>query len=401
MSFLLDFLEYTDGKPSPEIFRIWSGISCVAGALERRVWIANQAGRVYPNLFVLLVAPPAIGKDMSIDPVTSLWRSTKGKIKVGSDSLTRASLLDEMENAKNILLLSPDKANGSGELLEYHALAVANPEFGNLVGEYDLYFLSLLTALYNCKETFDATTRTSKSVFLKNVCLNILCGWQPATMAHIVPEAAWGQGFMARMLMVYAASMPKVDLWGDEDYFTRPHLKKKLEDYILKMTDLYGRYSVQPEAIEYFREWEKTNFAPVPKHPRLIHYLPRRGLFLRKLCMISAASSRLELIITLKDMEIAKAWLLSAESSMAEVFKDMAGKSDSIVLDEFHQEVWSFYGASGNQPVQHGYLCRLLKDKVTVDRYPRIIEAAKNLGMIEYLGEGMYRPKAPDSWIRK
>src|SRR6266481_9773574 len=49
------FMDYTGGLPSPAIFRLWAGISTLAGAQERRTRVMSAGRPIYPNLYVLLV----------------------------------------------------------------------------------------------------------------------------------------------------------------------------------------------------------------------------------------------------------------------------------------------------------------------------------------------------------
>src|SRR5438067_5724999 len=72
VDFIESFLKLTEGTRTPELFRLWSAIALVGGALERRVWINNGDGTVFPNMFILLVAPPGVGKFV-IEEVRSLW----------------------------------------------------------------------------------------------------------------------------------------------------------------------------------------------------------------------------------------------------------------------------------------------------------------------------------------
>lgn len=61
------FLDYTSGLPSPENFRLWAGITAVSGILERRCWVETAQSQIFPNIFTLLVGPPATGKCLSPD----------------------------------------------------------------------------------------------------------------------------------------------------------------------------------------------------------------------------------------------------------------------------------------------------------------------------------------------
>lgn len=62
----LGWVFYGIYRTLPEIFRQWGGISCVAGASERKVWIRSMKMDLYPNLYTILVAPPGISKSVAL-----------------------------------------------------------------------------------------------------------------------------------------------------------------------------------------------------------------------------------------------------------------------------------------------------------------------------------------------
>ena len=72
MDWIDTYLKYTKGTPTPSIFRLWSAITAVSGAVERRVWVETGKGKLYPNLYTLLVGPPGSGKSQAIKPVKEL-----------------------------------------------------------------------------------------------------------------------------------------------------------------------------------------------------------------------------------------------------------------------------------------------------------------------------------------
>ena len=81
-SWIAGYEEYTSLTPAPDIYRKWAAVSCVAGALERRVWVKTNSGTLYPNLFLLFVGPPGTGKDPAINPIRELWTRVKN-LKMG------------------------------------------------------------------------------------------------------------------------------------------------------------------------------------------------------------------------------------------------------------------------------------------------------------------------------
>ena len=59
---------------APPMFRTWAAISAVAGVMERRMSVNVGYGPLYPNMYVVLVAPPGIGKTELTSQVWGFWK---------------------------------------------------------------------------------------------------------------------------------------------------------------------------------------------------------------------------------------------------------------------------------------------------------------------------------------
>jgi len=55
-SWLRHYLDFTKGMESPEIFHFWVGISLIATALGRNVFLDRGYFKLYPNMFIVLLA---------------------------------------------------------------------------------------------------------------------------------------------------------------------------------------------------------------------------------------------------------------------------------------------------------------------------------------------------------
>src|SRR5882724_11244346 len=197
------YMSYTDGITSPEIYRLWSGISAIAGALERRVWVETSRGVLYPNMFCLLVGPPGVGKSNAISIVEELWYSSK-KFKVAPNNVTKAALVDALLEADRKIILP----NGGG-LVEYHCLLTSSSEFGVLVPAHDLEFLSVLNYIYDNPKVYRENRRSlNKNIEIIHPQITILAGTQPGFLASLLPEEAWSMGFTSRIIMIYAGVPP-------------------------------------------------------------------------------------------------------------------------------------------------------------------------------------------------
>lgn len=384
-------MELTDGKPTPEIFRLWAGISAIAGALERRVWVDTAQSIVYPNLYILLVGPPASGKTQAIDPVADLWLSAK-RFHTAPNSITSASLIDALAEADRKIIVPPPDM-----LIEYHALQVPASELGVLVNKHDMEFLSNLNYIYDNPKTYRQKRRHQnggKELQIVHPMLNILAGTQPGFLASLLPDEAWHMGTMSRMIMIYAHQSPHRELFG-----ALPP-KGPIYDSLLKamnvMADLRGQFQWEPQVAMEFEHWFKAKLPPIPTHSKLTYYSGRRVLHMLKLCMVAAISrSRLELVIRLADFERARDWMLSAEKFMPDIFRDMYGKSDHQLIEDLHLFLWGLWIKGGKKSLHESVLYSYLQLRCPVDKIPRIIEAALRADVLvrEAGSIPMYYPK--------
>lgn len=379
------FLEYTSGIASPEIFRLWAGIGMVAALLERRVYVETAGERLYPNLYVLLVAPPGVGKTQAIKATKAFWKKVPG-LFVSPDNMTKASLIDSLQKASRKLVKSPT------ELIEFNSLQIAADELGVLMAEHNLDFLSHLNKIYDCPAEFEEDKRMFKEpIFIPEPQLNILAGTQPGFMASIFPDEAWGMGFTSRLIMVYSAQKLKVSLF-DTKAKSVPDFTALVDDMKTVM-DLYGRISWTKDAQSLIMDWHMRGHAESePQHTKLEHYVVRRILHLLKLCMVASISRSNEMLIREEDFHRALTWLLMAEATMPDVFRNMTQKSDAMVIQELHFFLWTLYSKE-KKPVHMSRLVHFLQAKVPSERIMRILEIAERANIvIRMAGTETFRP---------
>ena len=374
MDWIDRYMEYTDGIPSPEIFRLWSGISTLAGALERRVWISTSRSVLFPNLFVLLVAPPAVGKSQAIVNVSELWYATK-KFKIAPDNVTKASLIDALDAADG------KRIAPGGALIEYHSLLTASSEFGVLVPAHDLEFLSVLNHIYDNPRTYRENRRSlHKNIEIVNPQLNIIAGTQPGFLASLLPEEAWSMGFTSRIIMVYSAMPIVVSLFKKQD--SREHLFKVLTAELVHFANVMGEAQWDEDAQQELERWAQGGCEPIPTHSKLQHYTGRRILHVLKLSLISAISRSSTPHITLWDVNRARDWLLHAEILMPDIFRDMSLKSDSQVILELHWFMWQLW-LKTKKPIHEGRAIHFLQQRLPAEKVERVLDIAVKSGILK------------------
>lgn len=356
----------------------------VAGALERRVWIKTRSKLTYPNLYILLVSPPGGGKGI-ISDVREFWRETIDPdtkdakcFHVAPDSVTKASLIDEIDDAETIRL----KGFSNGHF-KYQSLLVAAEEFEVLLPHYDPEFIGVLNAMFNNQEQYSERRRTGnrKVVELTRPQLNILGGVQPAYFVAHFPHYAWDTGLSRRAIMIYSEPGPPTSLLGESS--NTPALAKHILKRLSYIFDKYEEAKFGAGVLDALEAWHMQNGPPTPEHSRLQNYNKSRTEFVTKLSVISAVSRTNETIVHELDLRRAIGWLTEAEQKMPDVFRAMKLPSDELVLENLHQVIQREYVRTGKKPVPVQAIINWLSHTVTAERVFRMIDLAFATGAIE------------------
>lgn len=337
MDWIDEFMSLTEHLRIPKSFKLWTAIQTIACVLERRVWTETDIKPLRPNLYTILTGGPASGKTAMVSLCRDLLVDLTGPqgLFLGPDNPTKASFLDYLSNSS--------KAHPRGHLV-YSAMSVLCMELQVLISKYEKDFVADLTSLYDNLDNYTAPRRTSKSLDIPFPTLNILAAATPSAIGDIMPDTAWDQGFTSRLLFIY----------GTPPEMRRNILKKrKLEDYsklksLLKeyFYEFHGQVDWENPASEALDHWyNDEKMAPVPDYGRLANYAGRREQFILKLSMISAVSAGNGLTVSLKDFRRAQQWLFEAEETMPDVFRAMAQKSDTQILQDAHRFFWTKYNS--------------------------------------------------------
>ncbi len=388
-------MELTEGVNSPDQFRLWTAISLVAGACERRVWARAARAQTFLNLYVLLVGAPGVGKQV-ISLAKLLWKLTKepgldvGAFKVAPSQMTKASLVDSIAKAKQFKMVR-------GANLTYHSLLIAAEEFQVLLPTYDTEYIATLNEIFNNPDLpYEENRRTGsvKELSIENPQLNILAGVQPSYFVTTFPEEAWSTGLARRILMIYAGEPIFQELFQDaEEIIGSPGWLRLLES-LSHISTLYGQMQWESQAAERLANWHRAKGPPTPIHSKLVHYNNSRTMFGIKLAGISAVARSGGMTISDSDVVRGLTWLTSAEALMPDVFREMIGKSDTQVIDELHYMV-VMEVAKGKKPLKTEVLWEFLRQRVPSERIEKVMITAERSGILSHPGG------AQDLWVAK
>ena len=363
--------EYFSDSPCPTLFRRWSGISLLAGAMERKCWVKSLKKTLYPNLYVILVAPPGGGKSFLIEVVREFW-SNIGEHHIAPDSVSRASLADALKDAERHIVKVGEKT------YSFNSLLIASSELGNLITSYDGEFMSFLNHLYDCPPYKERKRGKGIEYELENAQLNLLAGTQPAYLNNLLPEGAWQQGFMSRTIIVYSGEV----IYGDLNLYEEPDniSPKSMDDkeksdlmHDLKIIgNTFKKFTWTKESASIMQRWYETGGEPAPDHPKLLGYCARRGAHLIKLCQVASISDCDDMVITIEHFKLALDWMIEVEYYMPDIFKAMSYGGDGQLMKDCWHFFYKIY-VKKQEPIRQARLISFLKDRTTGHNVERLL----------------------------
>lgn len=353
----------------------------IAGALERKVWLRAFKRTLYPSLYVLLTGGPGVGKTDALRGVTKYWE-TLPELHIAPSSVSRASLIDSI-NAAERSILRPSDAN---PYTKFNSLQAAVTEFGTFLSAYDTEFLSTLNDLYDCIRYKESKRHMKTSILMEAPQLNLIAGTTPAWLGGTLPETAWAEGFSSRLVMVYSGERVKVADPFDESPDDDAAEALFIED-LQKVHLMFGQFQFAEDVVEAFKAWYQLDCPPVPEHPKLEHYLPRRHIHFLKLCMILSAGRSSDMVIRMVDYQASMEMLLEAEQSMPDVFKAMRHNSDANVYDEVFAYVYTLF-MKEQKPIAEHRIIHYIGERMPTYAVTKVLEhmVSSNLLRIAAIG---------------
>lgn len=329
------FLEYSSYGEAPRRMYFWVGVSAIAGALRRHVWIDEVYFRWYPNFYIIIVAPPGIvSKTTTTSIGMDLLRKVPG-IHFGPSVVTWEALVQDFACAA-------EQFEVDGEFITQSPLTIESGEFGNLFDPKDRKMVDIFVSLWDSKDgKFEKRTKMSGNDCVVNPFINMIACTTPAWISENFSRYLIGGGFTSRSVLVYAGQKENYVAYPSEIAPTKEALRKMremlVEDLEHISTQLMGEYTLTPEAIEWGTAWYHDHYAnQIRKYDATLFggYVARKQTHIHKLAMIIAASQGDTLAITPDHLQTACQMMDDLEPDMHMVFSGIGKSEQSLNVDK-------------------------------------------------------------------
>lgn len=372
------FVRYASYGEAPTSFYWWVGISTIASALRRRVWIDEKFYQWTANQFIILVAPPGIvSKSTTVGIGTSLLKEIP-EIHFGPDIVTWPKLIEDMSKVTESVPL----INGSAvpHYITMSCLTLHASEFGNLMKPTDEEMTNVLIHMWDGqKGIFQKGTKTSGNDSIENPWINMIACTTPSWIRENFTDAKLEGGFASRCLFLYANQ--KRQLISYPHRCVPADFDSQREDLIhdLKIiANLLGEMTLSSEAEDWGDLWYANHCNS--KHKNLEHagnlggYLARKQTHIHKVAMALSAARRDTLEITLQDLQNAAEVVDSLEENFHHIFN--YGRTGATQVIAQIEEILSRYPS-----ISRTDLYSQLRKKCTWTEFNEALSSAINAGL--------------------
>lgn len=330
---LSGYMEYTAHSEAPDSFHFCTGISTLAGAVRRRVWIDELWYHYTPNFYIVLVGPPGVvTKSTSIGIGMSLLRKVPD-VKFGPPSMTWQFMNQALEEATQGVEIA------AGKVVSMSAITISASELGTFLRPEQGEFMDVLTHLWDGvpwgAQPWARGTKGEGELKVENPWINIIGATTPSWLKMNVPEHMIGGGLASRILFVYGEKKRHLVAYPTDQIVNKDHFKiqEKLIEDLIGISKLKGEYKLATDAREWGRSWYERLQSARPLHladERYSGYLSRKQTLLHKLALVLTLARRDEPLVGLLEMQQADTFMDGVEGDMAKVFESI-GLVDSAV----------------------------------------------------------------------
>ena len=353
-NWLQAYVDFAKDSEAPAKFHFWSGVSVLAGALRRRVWLDMHKFQWTPNFYIILVAPAGVvQKSTTMGVGLRLLEKVPG-IHFGPESMTWQALAQSLSLAAEYCEYVD--FDGLLKRTPMSCLTIGIGELGTFLRTDDDQLLSFLIRMWDGQaDKFRHETKSSGNIEVDHPWLNLIAATTPAWLRANFPETMVGGGLTSRVVFVYGDKKRQLVPYPDE---VIPHADyRRLEaDLITDLTaisQLAGPYILSSQARGWGRDWYTRHNDPSTRPPHLASdrfggYLARKQTHLHKFALVLAAAKRDKLIIEQGDLEEAEKIITANEQDMIRVFESIG------VVDEARHvnEIVTFVRHIGGQSVK-------------------------------------------------
>ena len=229
-NWLAAYAKHTAISEAPPVFHFWTGVSVIAGALRRRVWIDQKHFQWIPNFYIIMVGPPGVvTKSTSMKIGYRILRQVPG-IHFGPQSMTWQGLLKAFEDSNELVPLPLPGVDINDPMLERMPMSCVTcdiSELGTFLKPRDDELTTFLIDMWDGQiGSWKRTLATQDETIIENPWLNIIGCTTPSWLRENFNSGMISGGLTSRCIFVWGMEKSQLiaypgDMISDEKFHLR------------------------------------------------------------------------------------------------------------------------------------------------------------------------------------
>lgn len=356
---------------APSSFITWGAISLIGAALKNNVFFEIGTYTLYPNQFIIFVAPPGIGKGTIMKFVEDIVAESKGSPAV--------NILPDRVTAERIIELIadgwPTPLGLQGQQLVVgpndHNCLIFSTELRVLLGSSQ-WMLEFLEEAWS-KTSFKYQTKNKGNVTIDQMCCSMLAASVPDFLKNVNREISMviSGGFTSRCLFIYAEEPSKDLPWPMplKKNVASKALYDDLAHDLKEIGTMRGEFRVSTGARILFEDYLKKNRAAASREDSeaVANFRARVKAHILKLSMVLSASRSSSMVIDDIDMQNAISEIQKVTKTLELLFRGAGDSLDAAAAGRV-ETIVDKYGM-----VSKKELLRILRRHMTSETLDRVL----------------------------
>jgi len=323
-NFIDEYHKLTEKHEAPKIFHEWCALSCISAAIGRSCWIERPWYRIYPSLYVILVAPTGKCRKGGAMRIAMKFISQIPELEIIRERTSANSLLG--------CLYSQSRSRKDGCSQAFVYAEEADNLLSRAAHKSGIY--PILIALADHLDIIEDRHHLSGVTQLQDIYLNILAGTTLQWIFKGIPAEAATIGLAGRTVFICQMVGRRFP-----DQHEDKELEQNMAGLLLEIHDLRGGFVLDEKSAKWYDTFYRTPQVVVaPSEPTMGYYERKHDLFLKLAILYCAAESNSR-VITPKAMFRAQETINEMEKFMGLAYFSIGSPVFSWVVGRVIRDV--------------------------------------------------------------
>jgi hypothetical protein len=381
-NFIDKLLEVTAIVESPTSYLEWAAYVTLASIMRHNVYYAvpSRRTKITPNLYVTLVGDSGSTRKSTPLKICNFLVKLVGNTKLVEGRASIQGVLKELAEVKSVTIENHKTKTTHRATIKHAAGLLYSEELAAFIVK-DPSVTSILTDIYDYKDSHDIILKTQETMHLSKVCVTLFSATNAAFMQDMFTKEDIYGGLVGRTFFIIEEHARHKDL-GLRDKTTEDDWDP-LIDHLIALSKVEGIARLSDEALEWMEEWyNNTNFTLFESKTGYEHRAHTHAL---KLALIfAAAEPDFSLEVRLDHCKRAVDVVTGMRKNYHKIVAT-AGYSNNVTMQAI-KDITVVLFQNGGKPIERDEILRRLFGRVDLESFDKAIMTLEHTGFIQVSG---------------